>query len=314
MFSKFIKLGFSVIFTCSFVFFSFAYNLEENINSGNIPIPPGAQRMVNPVLPLGGPQAYIYTASLDRNELISFFKDRLAKKGWSDKGLLSDKLKGLGIPLPQSGVNQQNSLANQIRMVEGSFRFQKGQVELILMVLPKETTAGRTFFSLITSETGSQDFESQDQLSVKKDSFESKSVPIYPGSNVVYSAKKSTVFSSSDKPEEIISYYKTTMPGRGWSLAEEEPLQAKKIQSSFAECASSSCGGLEELGENMPDEFKEKIEKGYSIVQGKLIFNDSQNNRCMISVSNTDLEGVTQGSSFGSTTINIIHFKALKTR
>jgi hypothetical protein len=68
------------------------------------------------------------------------------------------------------------------------------------------------------------------------------------------------------------------------------------------------------LGESIPDELKEKIEKGYSIVQGKLIFNDSQNNRCMVSVSKTDLEGAIQGSSQGSTTINIIHFKALKTR
>jgi hypothetical protein len=212
-------------------------------------------------------------------------------------------------------------------MLQGTFRFQKGQVELMLMVLPKKNRAGQTIFSLIAAEGVNQNLKPQDQVSVKKNNFQAKSVPIYPGSNVVYSAKKSTVLSSSDQPKEIISYYKTTMPGRGWSLVEEEPLRVRKIQSSLSELSQkvgkeedviggecTSCEKVKELGESIPDELKEKIEKGYSIVQGKLIFNDSQNNRCMVSVSKTDLEGAIQGSSQGSTTINIIHFKALKTR
>jgi hypothetical protein len=327
MLARFFRIVCLVLFTFSFLFFSFAYDLEKNINSGNVPLPPDAQRVVNPDLPLGGPQAYIYTTSLDKNQLVSFFKDRLAQKNWSDQGLLSDKLKGAGISTPQLGLNQENPLANQSRMLQGTFRFQKGQVELMLMVLPKKNRAGQTIFSLIAAEGVNQNLKPQDQVSVKKNSFQAKSVPIYPGSNVVYSAKKSTVLSSSDQPKEVISYYKTTMPGRGWSLVEEEPLQARKIQSSLSELSGKigegqdaiggecpSCEKVKELGESIPDELNEEIEKGYSIVQGKLIFNDSQNNRCMVSVTKTDLKGAIQGSSLGSTTINIIHFKALKTR
>lgn len=319
MFEKFLKTSCFLIFLFSFVFSVFSYDLGKNINSGAIPLPADSKKVDIPSLPLGQGQALVYTSSLTRERLVSFFTKRLSQKNWVFEKSAYDQVKNNEAALSEmktdfSGGN--NALTSK-GLLQSIFKFKKGSTQLMLMVMPQKSKDNRTIFSLAAFDSSQQEDFNQSEKSLKI-----KNVPDYPKSNKIFSDKRVVVLSSQDAPREVIKYYKTTMPGRGWRLEKEEPLTAKEIKPSLADVSqgiekgsSSGCPSCDKVGEaldSLSEATKKKVAEGHTIREGKLIFKDSEDNSCLISVSDSDLEITGQNDSSGSTTINIMQGEAIK--
>jgi hypothetical protein len=318
---RFLRVSLSLLFIFSFSFLAFSYDLEANINSGNIPIPPGSEKVDSSAAPVPIGQAAAYTTSLDKDQLLSFFRTKLRQKNWSQAESLFDDLKSSGAAMPGFAFGGQDIPISQQEALESVFQFRKGQTQLMLIVMPKKITGDKAVFALTAIETGAESFEQLGRPFEEKSEFRAKSIPAYPKSREVYSDKSSIVFSTEARPKDVISYYKTTMPGRGWHLKEEEPLRERKVQPSLSELKKLMSGlsldsageypgfdNLEGLEEELPDEVKKQMEEGYTVSEGELTFSDSQGNRCLVTVSSS------QGGNAlpDETSIHIMHRRGLK--
>lgn len=191
----------------------------------SVPLPPSAEEIRQEVKKIAGSAFTFnyYTSEQDTLTIKNFYRSTLSNLGWKEKEPLKD-LAGV------TNFQVNSSLADNLSL---NLIFEKddGQM-LIINFLPQVASSdGKTRFTIAEGKvdfkaqsTTQQDFVPELLAKPKKDI-----TPTYPGASLINLNEDATYlragYFTKDDIEAVSSFYKNNMPGYGWNLITEKPIQ-----------------------------------------------------------------------------------------
>lgn len=299
---------------------AFASDMQNDIFSGLIPLPPDAQKVDSPLSAGAGQDAAAYSTAMSQREVIDFYTQELGKKGWGDRQSLLETIGKTGVSMEdikcaKCGNASQPDINRAMDLMRNMFYFTKPDKTLVLVVAAIPEQNSKVFFSLgyanvpgkALAESENRVLKNQKEQMIKASPLP-KSIPLYSSAQLVYSEGKMYIYATAEDAESVVSFYKTTMPGRGWFLKEEEPYQENYIKTpplkdmlADVPCEGGECPDAEQL----PSEILEAWEKGLKHGEGTLDFINNSGERCRISVEETQTPEPSKGLDYSSTEIII---------
>lgn len=169
-----------------------------------------------------------YSVMQDTGAVKDFYRRRMPQQGWQE-------IDPAGVP----GLDQMRAL------MQDCVIFGKGNDLAAVIISPSTSNDGITHFAVGTNKAAAAaatDENTPPQL-VAKDNEDL--VPVYPRATLTASSKsgnsKQLTYQTSDSLEEVIDFYKEQMPGEGWVLGQEEPLQEVTFDNSDPDSLANLC-------------------------------------------------------------------------
>lgn len=153
----------------------------------------------------------IYSTNLSFSQIKAFYRETLAKQGWTESKVPADAEKKLGTEI---------------------IAFRKGQEMLNIMYMPTSTITGKTTFSIGKGVVPSTANITEAKLTPQKLNF----MPLYPGlQQMSYSERPNATtvgYTTKDDITSVVTFYKSRMPGYGWMLSKDRPVTRETIPES----------------------------------------------------------------------------------
>jgi len=201
----------------------------NSINAGwweanSIPVPPGTQEANKETRRISGSEFEFiyYTSTQDIDALKQFYRLRLPQSGWKEKELAKDMGQLQGVQIDTGMLN---------KTLENNIMFEKEGETLMISFMPAGFSQdGRTKFTVSKGKLSLEKAPSSDDNLIPELLTKPKKevAPEYPGAKLVSLSEQQSstqaTYMTKDDIEGAISFYKSQMPGYGWSLAGEEPV------------------------------------------------------------------------------------------
>ena len=200
-------------------------------DTNKIPTPPATQEVKRERRSIAGSEfAYIfYTSAQKADDLRNFYLRELKLVGWKEKDLVKD-LGNFKLPGAQ--------LESLDKFFKTNLLFEREDEELIISFVPSQYSRdGKTKFTVCQGKLPTapvQPATGKIAFPELLDKPKKNVAPPYPGATLIGLSETkqalNATYVTQDNIEAVIGFYKTKMPGFGWDLIEEKPLEKLDMQ------------------------------------------------------------------------------------
>lgn len=192
----------------------------------SIPLPPNTEEVNKEARKIAGSEfEFIYYTNTEHQDAIKdFYRRQLPNYGWKEKEIAQDLQQVPGFKMD----------ASVAQILGQNLVFEKDGILLIINFMPEGFFSDtKTYFALgkakekIEPATGSENEKDMLPELLKKPRRDI--APVYPGSSLMNLSEQPhsqiTSYITKDDIEQVASFYKEKMPGFGWFLVAERPLE-----------------------------------------------------------------------------------------
>jgi hypothetical protein len=216
-----------------------------------------------------------YVSKSDITVIKNFYRSKLAASGWVEQELAQDLKQLPGVKI---NPDMEQTLGYNLS-------FSKDEEQLIISFLPSQYSRdNKTRFTVCYGKIAKDFKETQETpaLPALIDKPKKDVAPVYPEASLVALSEQAKSLKASYAVkadiEGVLVFYKENMPGYGWSLVNEKPIDRK------------TAGGLSGLGlEDCPSCKNSLSSAGNAAIElrfGQLDFSNQAGDRCSIMASN----------------------------
>lgn len=227
-----------------------------------IPLPPDAEQIglrENKTGPISS--IFInYKTSMDKNKLTNFYRKELTKAGWTERS-------------------------------NPALHFLKNDSFFTIKILPVRVNGNKTAFTIIRGNIPNEDTLQES----KKDKPDAVNfMPIYPNAKQSYlwdsPSGAVAAYKTQDKIEDVVSFYKSKMPGYGWFLQSDMPVQEEKFTEGCVSCNKKPQKDKNATGES--------IQVDGVRYSAKLLFKRKNGDNCILNIRGVNLNFIGQNTDF----------------
>ncbi len=268
----------------------------------DFPLPMGAQEANQETRRIGGAEfvfTYYSTTQENADSIKAFYRMKLSSLGWKEKELLNDLRQAPNFQVT-SGLS--DALGQNLM-------FEKDGEILIVNLMPEQAfNDNKTRFAIAK---GKMDFKNAptDEAKLMPTLLtkpKKEVAPLYPGATLVNLSEgdvsSQQLYYTKDGIESVSKFYKENMPGLGWDLREEKPIQEA--------AAEGSNFDLYKYCPNCPKDERLNINSIKSALT-ELHFYNYRGDECNIVISNQSTTQAAE-SPFGSMTIIMVNYAEKK--
>lgn len=216
-----------------------------------------------------------YVSKSDITVIKNFYRSKLVASGWVEQELAQDLKQLPGVKI---NPDMEQTLGHNLS-------FSKDEEQLIISFLPSQYSRdNKTRFTVCYGKIAKDFKETQETptLPALIDKPKKDVAPVYPEASLVALSEQAKSLKASyavkSDIEDVLVFYKENMPGYGWSLVNEKPIDRK------------TAGGLSGLDlEDCPSCKNSLPAAGNAAIElrfGQLDFSNQAGDRCSIMASN----------------------------
>ncbi|MBU1998269.1 MAG: hypothetical protein ABIG46_00730 [Candidatus Omnitrophota bacterium] len=233
-----------IIIMFSFLFFPDLNNIYASwLDNLIVSTPPATQETDREKRSMAGEEyEYVYySSSLDRTEIVDYYRKKLKQTGWKERDLKAGLKK-----IPNFTPDQ-----SMLTVLENNLLFEKDGRVFSINFLPVGIQKDKKTNYLVSWTLESKNKEDDEWLGEEDSTGElltqpkKQVAPVYPGAKLISldeGRDHSTLsYVSHDDLEQVLWFYRNNMVNYGWSLIEDMPVQSQEMNQEAMQQSCPSC-------------------------------------------------------------------------